>query len=182
MMIPIILISACSGLLLAFVNDLTKDRIELVKKQALTEALEVVMPGFDNDPLSEKLEKTIGEAELDIYPAKQQNVSLGFAVESTVETGYSGELGVIFGVRDDGTISEVRVLKSNETPGLGSKAGEPEFLDQFEGKSLSTFKLQVEKDGGSVEAVTGATISSRAVALAVSRGLEGVRDLRGAAQ
>lgn len=175
--VPVVLISMVSGLALAFVNSVTAERIELVEKNKLSKALEEVMPGFSNDPLAEKTEKSVKDAKLALYPIKTGERLLGHAVESSVNTGYAGEIGIIFGVKGDGSITDVKVLKNNETPGLGSKASEPAFLNQFKGKSLADFRFKVRKDGGDVQALTGATITSRAVALALDRGLSGLREL-----
>ena len=170
---PIFIIALISGLALALVNNATADRIRLVMEKELNDALALVMPGFDNQPAMEKIEKDQGkQGRLVFYPAKKADQLLGYAVESTVFTGYSGEVAVIYGVSMDGVVGRVELLRHNETPGLGSKAGLPGFLNQFENSSLAGFRYQVKKDGGQVDAVTGATISSRAVALAVERGLQ----------
>jgi len=175
---PIFFIALLSGLALALVNNATADRIKLVMEKELNEALALVMPGFDNQPAAEKIEKNQGkEGRLTFYPAKKDGQLIGYAIESTVFTGYSGELAVIYGVSVDGTVGRIKLLRHNETPGLGSKAGLPAFLDQFAQTSLSSFRYQVKKDGGQVDAVTGATISSRAVTLAVARGLEELKNI-----
>ncbi|HPI72274.1 MAG TPA: RnfABCDGE type electron transport complex subunit G [bacterium] len=173
---PIFIIALFSGLALALVNSATAERIRLVKEKELNDALALVMPGFDNQPAMEKIEKDQGkQGRLIFYPAKKGDQLMGYAVESTVFTGYSGEVAVIYGVSADGVVGRVKLLRHNETPGLGSKAGLPGFLNQFEKSSLASFRYQVKKDGGQVDAVTGATISSRAVALAVERGLQDLK-------
>ncbi len=176
--LPIFIIAILSGLALAVVNNATADRIKLVVEKELNNALSLVMPGFDNQPALEKIEKDRGrEGRVVFYPAKKGGHLLGYAVESTVFTGYSGELVVIYGVSVDGVVGRVKVLRHNETPGLGSKAGLSTFLDQFEKSSLASFQYKVKKDGGQVDAVTGATISSRAVTLALARGLQELNNL-----
>lgn len=86
--------------------------------------------------------------------------------------GYSGLIRIMLGVDASGRIHGVYILEHRETPGLGSKICNPEFLDQFKGKSLRNFTFAVEKDGGDVDAVTSATISSRAVTEALKTGLQ----------
>jgi electron transport complex protein RnfG len=170
---PIFIIALLSGLALALVNNATADRIRLVMKKELNDALLAVMPGFDNQPAVEKIERDMGEqGKLIFYPAKKGADLLGYAVESTVYTGYSGEITVIFGTSVDGHVGRVKLLRHNETPGLGSKAAQPPFIDQYAGRSLDSFQFKVKKDGGQVDAITGATISSRAVTLAIERGLQ----------
>jgi len=71
----------------------------------------------------------------------------------------------------DGTIHNVVVLNHKETPGLGTKMTEPKFSDQFNGKDPDDFDLRVKKDGGDVDAITAATVSSRAYCDALQRAL-----------
>jgi electron transport complex protein RnfG len=73
------------------------------------------------------------------------------------------------GFRPDGTIINISVLEQKETPGLGTKMTEPGFKDQFNEKNPAEFQLKVKKDGGPVDAITAATISSRAFCDAVQR-------------
>lgn len=96
---------------------------------------------------------------------------LGAAVEAANDKGYGGRIRIMVGVNPDGTIRAVTVLEQAETPGLGARIREPEFLDQFQNRSLENFNFKVEKDGGDVHAITAATISSRAVAEAVEDAL-----------
>jgi len=73
------------------------------------------------------------------------------------------------GFMPDGTIAGISVLDHKETPGLGTKMTEPGFKGQFTGKNPGEFMLKVKKDGGQVDAITAATISSRAFCDAVQR-------------
>jgi electron transport complex protein RnfG len=73
------------------------------------------------------------------------------------------------GFKPDGTIIGISVLNHKETPGLGTKITEPEFKEQFTGKNPGEFILKVKKDGGQVDAITAATISSRAFCDAIQR-------------
>ena len=73
------------------------------------------------------------------------------------------------GFKPDGTIINISVLEQKETPGLGTKMAEPKFKDQFNDKNPSQYILKVKKDGGPVDAITAATISSRAFCDAVQR-------------
>ena len=73
------------------------------------------------------------------------------------------------GFKTDGTIINITVLTHKETPGLGNKMTEPKFKDQFMNKNPKEFSLVVDKDGGPVDAITAATISSRAFCDAVQR-------------
>jgi electron transport complex protein RnfG len=106
---------------------------------------------------------------LDIYPAKLNGEIVGFAVNTYTKKGFSGNISLMTGFKSDGTILNIAVLEQKETPGLGTKMNEPEFKEQFNGKNPAEFVLKVKKDGGPVDAITAATISSRAFCDAVWR-------------
>lgn len=84
--------------------------------------------------------------------------------------GYSSSIKMLVAVDPDGRCTAVTVLEQNETPGLGANVASDNFLAQFEGKKLEETALS--RDGGTIDAVTGATISSRAAAEAVRQGME----------
>ncbi|HQJ09792.1 MAG TPA: RnfABCDGE type electron transport complex subunit G, partial [Deltaproteobacteria bacterium] len=88
------------------------------------------------------------------------------------DRGYSGDIRIMVGIEPTGKIISIAVTDQKETPGLGSKITEGWFLNQYKGKSLQNAKWKVKKDGGDFEAISGATISPRAVTDAVRKGLE----------
>lgn len=112
-----------------------------------------------------------------VYPAKDNNNIIGYAVTS-VKKGYSGKIEVVVGVLPDNSIRAIKVLKQNETPGLGSKVNTPEFLNQFSGKTLDSYNFKVKKDGGDVDAITAATVSSRAASEAIELALKAVKKIQ----
>ncbi len=73
------------------------------------------------------------------------------------------------GMLPDGTINQIFVLEQKETPGLGTKIKDPKFKDQFLKKNPASWKMLVKKDGGEVDAISAATISSRAFCDAVQK-------------
>ncbi|MBT8271616.1 MAG: FMN-binding protein, partial [Bacteroidia bacterium] len=81
--------------------------------------------------------------------------------------GYNGLIKIMVGFDPDGTIRNIAVLEQKETPGLGTKIKNEKFIRQFRGKHPSTFDLRVKKDKGEVDAITGATITTRAYGEAV---------------
>lgn len=158
--------SACLG----FVYELTKEPIELSVLNKKIEAIMQVVPEFNNNPDSEMFRLPTGEGDsLDIYPAKKDNELVGYAVNTYSKNGFSGEIRLMAGFKPDGTIHNITVLQQKETPGLGTKMKEPSFKDQFVSKNPAEFNLKVKKDGGNVDAITAATISSRAFCDAVQR-------------
>jgi electron transport complex protein RnfG len=134
------------------------------------EAIKQVVPGFTNDPNAEMYRLPTGDGDsLEIYPAKKDSVIIGYAVNTYTEKGFSGNISLMAGFKADGTIINITILDQKETPGLGTKMTEPKFKDQFNDKDPAEFKLKVKKDGGPVDAITAATISSRAFCDAVQR-------------
>ena len=90
----------------------------------------------------------------------------GYTAEGTCKDGYGGDITLMVGFKKDKkTVISYKVLAANETPGLGMKLKAPEFASQFSGKVASG--LRVKKDGGEIEAMTSATITSRAVCKAI---------------
>jgi electron transport complex protein RnfG len=90
----------------------------------------------------------------------------GYTAEGTCKDGYGGDITLMVGFKKDRkTVISYKVLAASETPGLGMKLKTPEFAGQFKGKDGSS--LKVKKDGGEIEAITSATITSRAVCRAI---------------
>ena len=91
----------------------------------------------------------------------------GYAAEGRSGEGYGGDIVLMVGFKKDKkTVISYKVLQASETPGLGMKLSTPEFSSQFRGKDGSS--LKVRKDGGEIEAITSATITSRAVCRAIA--------------
>ena len=164
MALALIVITVVAGFSLGFVNDLTlepKARAKLAKK---VNALKLVLPAFDNDLVSEvvRIKSEVAKDSMEIYPAFQGTEFVGAAVIGSSEKGFSGLVKIMVGFKPDGSMQDIVVLEQKETPGLGTKMKEEKFLGQFRDKNPSDFDLKVGKDGGDVDALTGATISTRA--------------------
>ncbi len=170
MALSLTIISMVASACLAFVYQVTKGPIEASILNKKISAIKMVIPDFDNNPDSEMFRLPTGDGDsLDIYPAKKDGNLIGFAVNTYSPSGFSGNISLMAGFRTDGTIINIAVLEQKETPGLGTKMAEPEFKDQFNDKNPSDFDLKVKKDGGQVDAITAATISSRAFCDALQR-------------
>lgn len=170
MLLSLTLISLVSSACLGFVFEFTKGPIELSNLNKKVDAIKKVVPEFNNNPYNEMFRLATGEGDsLDVFPAKKDDVITGYAVTTYTKKGFSGNITLMAGFRPDGTIINITVLEHKETPGLGTKMTEPKFRDQFKDKNPSEFKLKVKKDGGPVDAITAATISSRAYCDAVQR-------------
>ena len=171
MIMSLTLISMGAAACLGFVYEFTKEPIALSNLNKKLDAIKQVVPEFNNDPNNESYRLPTGEGDsLEIYPAKMDNVVVGYAVNTYTKKGFSGKIGLMAGFKPDGTIINITVLEHKETPGLGTKMTEPKFKNQFNDKNPGNFMLKVKKDGGPVDAITAATISSRAFCDAVQRG------------
>jgi len=170
MALSLTLIALVSSALLGFVNEFTREPIALSNLNKKLNAIRQVVPEFTNNPNDEMYMLPTGEGDsLEIYPAKKDDVIVGYAVNTYTSRGFSGNISLMAGFKADGTIINISVLEHKETPGLGTKMTEPGFKDQFIDKNPSEFELKVKKDGGPVDAITAATISSRAFCDAVQR-------------
>ncbi len=170
MVLSLTLISLVASACLGFAYELTRKPIEMSVLNKKLKAIEQVVPGFNNNPGAEMYRLPTGEGDsLEIYPAKKDSTIIGYAVSTYTKKGFSGNINMIAGFRKDGTIINTTILDQKETPGLGTKMTEPKFKDQFIGKDPAKFKLKVKKDGGPVDAITAATISSRAFCDALQR-------------
>lgn len=156
--------SACVGL----VNMITVEPIRAAKEAAVKAALAQVLPKFD---ATEKSEHTADELSIVAHKATKDGEVVGYAIETATKNGFSGMIKMMVGFDTAGKILNVNVLEQNETPGLGAKIteeGNP-VLASVKDKLASQINLTVKKDGGDVDALTAATISSRAYAEAVAR-------------
>jgi len=182
-----ILLIAAGAILGIIVLNLPARGAEPAKTQnnpaeTLDKGLKKVMPEFDNKPVQEVI--YINDASLaskcdfekekgcKVYPGRKKGALLGFAIAWTSMDGMKGPITILLGLTPEGNISGIDVLKQEETKNLGSKITEEEFQKQFLNKNLKTGKMQIEKDGGDIKAVTGASFSSRAVTGAVKEVLE----------
>lgn len=172
MLLTLAVITITASLALAGVYNLTKEKIEQVKKEKLKNAISLVVPEFNNDVGAEMIEVACdGPDKLEFFPAKKDGVLTGVAVKTYTDKGFNGRFWIMVGFLPDGTIQNTAVLEHHETPGLGDKmdVSKSKFPVQFNGKNPAGFKLIVKKDGGDVDAITAATISSRAFCDAVQR-------------
>lgn len=169
MLIVLTIVSLTSSLALGLVYEYTKGPIAAARLAKQVKAVDEVVPPYNNNPVQEKFKAAVpGTSDsLECFPARQDSVLTGMAIRTFSSKGYSGEIWLMAGFEKDGTIRNLIVTDHKETPGLGSKMTEPRFLQQFLGKNPATFTLKVKKDGGAVDGITGATISSRAFCQAV---------------
>lgn len=168
LVLTLTIISASAGLLLAWVNDITAQPIAAAQRAETLAAIKAVLPECDNAPD----EDVVTCSGVTFYRARREGSFVGAAFETVSSEGYGGDIAVMVGVDGGGMISAVKILKHAETPGLGAKIRDRGFKAQFSGKSLAGTAWLVDKDGGDINGITAATISSRAVTGAIKHGLE----------
>jgi Na+-translocating ferredoxin:NAD+ oxidoreductase subunit G len=167
MILSLFFISMGMAAALGYVYTLTKEPIEKAKSAAETNAIKEVVPAFDNTPVAKEIDG------ITYYEVTKGGTPVGYAVKTFTDKAFSGRFDLMVGFLPDGTINQIAVLSQKETPGLGTNMMKPKFKDQFNKKNPGTWKMLVKKDGGEVDAISAATISSRAFCDAVQRGYDG---------
>lgn len=164
MVTTLLVITLISSTILAFINKATLAPKEATRLKNKLDAISSVLPKFDNNPADEmvKYPHPAGLDSVEVFPARLGGRIVGVAVSSTSNRGYSGDVKLMVGFDTLGTFISISVLEQKETPGLGTKMTEPKFKNQFVGFNPSISSLKVVKDGGQVDAITAATVSSRA--------------------
>ena len=183
MVIALFVITAVSALLVALVNDVTKGAIELSQQQTKDAAKYKVLGVTAEEAIVvSDTTRLIGDFAVTVstVAGKADNAIIGYAVEapSITRSGYADRITLMVGFKEqegEAVVNLVEVLSQKETPGLGAnmtKAGNS-LERSVVGKSASALKFSVAKEGGSFDALTGSTISSRAYANAVETAYAG---------
>lgn len=165
-------------LLLAVVNQVTRDPIALAEINARNAVYENVMKeatGFEEvmseEEIAENGEKALADAGITTCEinhtmrALRGDEKIGYVIAATSKSGYGGDIQIAVGINNDGEITGFSVISHSETAGLGAKAAEPDFGKRFEGKKAET--IEFVKGGGAtgqqIDALSGATITTNAV-------------------
>ena len=167
----LLIICVVAAGLLGYVNQITAAPIAAQQELAKQESMTAVLP--DADSFGEEQEINEGNITTITPALDSEGNETGYAVAITTK-GFSAGLQLMFGIDTEGVITGLSVVDcSNETPGLGANAANEDFYGQFTGKSG---EVAVTKDGGDIEALTGATITSRAVANAATEAINYVTE------
>lgn len=164
---------ACTAIV-GLVSELTKDRIKQQEQQQLLKTLHsIIEPSrYDNNIANDCIMMNAPELGSDkvqtAYIARKAGEIVAVAMTSTAPQGYNGNIDFIMAVNNDGSVSGVRVLKHQETPGLGDKVEirKSDWITSFTGKRMLSEddnRWAVTKDNGMFDQFTGATITPRAV-------------------
>ena len=171
MVVALLVIAAVSGGVLGLVYGMTKGTIAKVDQKKNEAAIQAVLPlegeiSYKADTLKYNYEGV--DLTFPCNLAYDANGTFKGAAVKTSEGGFGGKIDMMVGFAADGTIKGTSVLSHAETPGLGANMT-GKFKDQFVDKNPASYKLTVTKDGGDVDAITAATITSRAFSKAVDK-------------
>ncbi|HIY62250.1 MAG TPA: RnfABCDGE type electron transport complex subunit G [Candidatus Mediterraneibacter stercoripullorum] len=178
-------ITVVSGLLLGVVYGITKEPIARAQENTKQEAFRTVLAdassfedyeGFDADEAAELLQENGYTSDTVTEVAEGTDSSgetVGYVINVTSSEAYDGELQLSVGIATDGTVKGVEMLSISETAGLGMKADEAEFKDQFKDKQVDQFSYTKSGETGDdkIDAISGATITTNAVTNAVNSAL-----------
>ncbi len=154
--------SAVAGLFLGWVNNATDPKIREQKRLEIETAIKEVLPASATFFETKTFPSTDGKSQDTVfigYSDSTKQTIIGFAAMAK-GSGFSSTISTMVGLNVDMSINAIKVISQSETPGLGTKLVEPEFITQFPSKNSE--QLAVDKDGGTIKSITGATISSRA--------------------
>jgi electron transport complex protein RnfG len=166
-------ISLLAALALTGVYALTKGPIEKGQREKKENALKAVLPEYQGT-VRDTIIVDADNEEIPVHLAIGQNGELcGAGIETYTKKAFAGRFDLMVGFDAEGSIVNTEVIKASETPGLGDKINKDKegngWAQQFNHQNPADFKLVVKKDGGDVDAITAATISSRAYCDAVQR-------------
>lgn len=180
MLVVLTILSTFSGGLLAAINNKTKDKIQLqILEFVKGPAIRKIFEGITNDPITDRFEIKDGETQRSFFVGVFEGEPSAVALEAFGKGGYGGDVGLMVGidVNEDKLIG-VGVTTHSETPGMGARAEtDPTFVSQFKGLSMKE-PLKVTQDGGTINAISGATLTSRAVCSAAAEAEKVYLDLK----
>ena len=170
MVLSLGLITLIGSAAVGYVYRLTQEPIANAKHARVISTLATVLPPFEGQPVADTVE--VNGAKVVVFTALADGAVVGYAVESTTQRGFGGEIRLMTGFTPAGEIIRIEVLGHTETPGFGDKieSGKSDFAVQFRGRTPGgDFNMSVRRDGGDVDAITASTVSSRAFIDAVQR-------------
>ncbi|MFT5396015.1 MAG: electron transport complex protein RnfG [Gammaproteobacteria bacterium] len=173
-LLPLLIISVTCVIAIFVVNQITKDKIETNKQKAALAIITEVLPlEYDNDLFADNInldvpDKINNTGSITVYRARLNNQPVAVSLIPVITKGYNGNISLIIGIRYDGVLTGIRVLRHNETEGFGDQAHQDktDWLQVFNSTSISTLpeeKWAIKKDGGEFDQLSGATITSRSI-------------------
>lgn len=179
MVVVLTVLSIISGGGLSWLKDFTEPKIEnQVMNLVKGPAIRAMLKGAENDPVEDRFKIKDGEEERTVFVGVFGGNADTVVLESEA-AGFADKVGMVVAINmTDETMRGIAVTTHKETPGLGANAkDDPGFAAQFVGKPAAV-PVKVSKDGGNISALSGATITSRAVCAGVTKAIEKYKDLK----
>lgn len=176
----IVVLSVLCGMAGFCLSYLKMTTAPLIESQALTfvqgPAILEVFKNAENSPIEDRKSFTLADGRsVNVFPCMEGGKLTGVAVEQ-FGSGYGGDLGVVVGFRiTEDTLAGIGITTMKETAGVGTRVKEPPFLKQFPGKPLP---VKLRSQGGEIDAISGATVSSNGVLAAVAKAVEVYQELK----
>lgn len=169
--IVLLLIAAGCGLGLGYVSEVTKEPIAIQAKKAIDEANKAILP--EATEFADKTGVTLTGTISAVTEGKSGADVKGYTITVSPK-GYAGPVKTMVGITADGKVSGIKILEHAETPGLGALAPEPKFSGQYAGKPAKELVVVKAAPSGDnqIEAITGATITSKAVTTGVNEAIK----------
>lgn len=165
------MICLVSGILMALVYNVTAEPIARAREAARMDALRQVLPASETAPELEESTINYEGRNIPVVYARHAGELLATVLQVNTPEGYAGDIELMVGILPDGSIQGVAILDHKETPGLGAHITGRPFLSLFKGRKLDDTNWKVSKEGGDIDEITAATVSSRAVVEAVNTAL-----------
>ena len=130
-----------------------------------------IMIADDHSMIREGLKSLLElEGDIQVVAEAEDGSVLGYLITASSTEGYNGLVQISVGITSEGNLTGLGFLSISETPGLGMKAKEPEFKDQFNGKPVATFSVTktAPASDAEIQAISGATFTSKATTGAVN--------------
>jgi len=165
----LLVITAVASGILAYINSFTEPIIIENQRKAKEEArMEVLPEAVSFDSISYLNEEVI-------YAGKNNEGQIaGYTFVASLY-GYSSDVKTMVGVTPDFKVNKIKIIEQTETPGLGANCTKPEFQFQFENKNETV--MLVDKDGGEIVSITGATITTRTITNSIRNGLKFLKEI-----
>jgi len=181
LILTLLIICLITAAALGVVNAITSGRIEALLNASRDSAMQAVLPADANSRQEVEFNAEDNPLVESVFVSAE-----GYVVE-VIPSGFGGAIDMMVGIVNDKSdvdtweVSGVSIVSMSETSNLGTRANEPEWQAQFIGKQMSSGDnpFAVTKDGGDIDAITGATVTSRAVTSGINAAMKVVMELQG---
>jgi electron transport complex protein RnfG len=168
--VTLFIVTAVTGAILGAVHDITLEPIRLTQENLKAAALRGALPEAEEFKILERADDADPIIK-DVQEALTGGEVSGYCITVTPR-GYAGTVELVAGIKSDGNLRAIRILNQSETPGLGAKSAQPDFYGQFHDATRITVVKTEPGASGQIQAISGATITSKGVANGVNKALD----------